>query len=213
MKLIDMAHSPYSARVRLQGYLKGIELELEPPQGLGTEQYKAFNTLGKVPVLDTGELMLPESIVIMDYLEDIHPQPPLRPADPLQRAVMNIFYRYPDVYIQPLLFPLFQQLSANPRDDAVIARDIAALESQLKLLDELLERYGRDNNRSLDLADCALLPIIFYAVVVPRMLNGSDILAEVPLTAAWWQWAGEQEAAARVLQELEQGLLAFSQKG
>ena len=82
MKLIGLPHSPYSARVRMQVYAKGIDLEHAEPEGFRTEGFKRFNVLGKVPVLDTGEVCIPESGVIMDYLEDIHPSPPLRPADP-----------------------------------------------------------------------------------------------------------------------------------
>lgn len=87
MKLIDAARCPYCARVRILLAEKGIEhevvevdlssrpqwlLELNPPKG-------------RVPVLDVG-FVLPESDVIMEYLEDTHPEPPLLPADPVQRA-------------------------------------------------------------------------------------------------------------------------------
>ncbi len=105
MKLINLAHSPYAARVRMLAYAKGIELDLVAPEGLNTPEFKQFNILGKVPVLDTGEQLIPESIVIMDYLEDVFPEPALRPKDPARRALMNIFYRFPDVYIQPVLLP------------------------------------------------------------------------------------------------------------
>ena len=81
MKLINLAHSPYAARVRMAAYAKGIDLELIDPEGLGTPSFKQYNTLGNVPVLDTGELRIPESSVIMDYLEDRFPEPPLRPRN------------------------------------------------------------------------------------------------------------------------------------
>ena len=57
MKLINLAHSPYAARVRILAYAKGLELELVPPAGLSTPEFKQFNILGKVPVLDTGEYL------------------------------------------------------------------------------------------------------------------------------------------------------------
>ena len=87
MKLIDAARCPYCARVRIVLAEKGIEpdvvevdltnrprwlVELNPPKG-------------RVPVLDVG-FVLPESDVIMEYLEDTHPDPSLLPADPVQRA-------------------------------------------------------------------------------------------------------------------------------
>jgi glutathione S-transferase len=84
MKLIDAARCPYCARVRIALTEKGLAyetvevdlsdrpqwlLELNPPKG-------------RVPVLDE----LPESEVIMEYLEDSHPEPALLPADPAERA-------------------------------------------------------------------------------------------------------------------------------
>ncbi len=212
MKLINLAHSPYAARVRMVAYAKGIELDYVAPEGFRTVEFKQFNILGKVPVLDTGEQLIPESIVIMDYLEDTHPEPALRPADAAKRAQMNIFYRFPDVYIQPVLLPLFQQLGANPRDDDLIVEKVAALDAQLQLLDELLERFDRYGHSNLDLADCALAPIMYFAVAVPQMLNGSDVLVNAPKVANWWQWVQQQEPVARVLTEVQEGLASFMGK-
>jgi len=212
MKLINLAHSPYAARVRMVAYAKGIELEYVAPEGFRSEAFKQFNILGKVPVLDTGSRLIPESIVIMDYLEDSFPEPALRPADPEQRALMNIFYRFTDVYIQPVLLPLFRQLGANPRDQDAIAADIEALQGQLQLLDELLERFERYGHSNLDLADCALAPVMYFVVAVPTMLSGIDVLKDVPRVANWWQWVQQQAPAAKALAEIEEGMKVFMQK-
>jgi glutathione S-transferase len=126
---------------------------------------------------------------------------------------MNIFYRFPDVYLQPVLLPLFKQLGINPRDADEVIENIAALDTQLQLLDEMLERFDRYGHASLDLADCALAPIIYFAVSVPRMLDGSDVLANSPRVANWWNWVQQQEPVARVIVEVEEGLLAFMQQG
>ena len=212
MKLIGLPHSPYSARVRMQVYAKRIAVEHAAPEGFGTEEYRRFNVLGKVPVLDTGDRLLPESIVIMDYLEDTHPTPALRPADPAERAVMNVFYRFPDVYLQPVLFPLFQQLTAHPRDEDAVRDHTASLVAQLTALDQLIERFGRESHDHLDLADCALVPIMYYAVRVPALLDGSDVLANAPRVAAWWRWVRSEAPAARVLEEIKTALEAFLQR-
>ena len=211
MKLINLAHSPFAARVRMAAYAKGIELEPVPPEGLRTPQFKRFNVLGKVPVLDTGSQLIPESTVIMDYLEDVHPEPALRPKRPQERAVMNVFYRFPDVYIQPVLRPLFQLLLAEDRDGQSAAESVAALNAQLRLLDELIERFGREDHSRLDLADCALTPFMFYVTYLPPRLGGGDALADAPRLADWWGWAQSQEPAAKVVAEMEEGLRAFMQ--
>ena len=209
MKLFGLPHSPYSARVRMQIYAKDIDVELAAPEGFGTEQFKRFNPLGKVPVLDTGKRLLPESIIIMDYLEDTHPEPALRPSEPGERAVMNLFCRFPDLYLQPVVFPLFQQLTADPRDERSLRTNIAGLEAQLSRLDELIERYERQDHSRLDLADCALVPVVYYAIRVPEILNGAEVLAQCPLVADWWRWVQAQAPAARVLEEMETSLQAF----
>ena len=212
MKLINLAHSPYASRVRIQAYAKGLDLELVDPEGLSTPAFKQFNILGKVPVLDTGEQLIPESIVIMDYLEDVFPEPALRPKDPERRALMNIFYRFPDVYIQPVLLPLFRQLGVEDRDQDEIAEQVAALGDQLVLLDELLQRFDRYGHTNLDLADCALAPIIYYAIAVPQMLGAGDPLANAPRVKGWWDWVQGEEPVARVLEEIGEGLKAFMQR-
>ena len=212
MRLIGLPHSPYSARVRMQVYAKGIELEHAAPEGFRTEQFKRFNPLGKVPVLDIGDRCIPESSVIMDYLEDTHPVPALRPADPAERAGMQVFSRFPDLYIQPVLFPLFLQLLADRRDEDCIRANIAGLAAQLHTLDQLIERFGRATHDRLDLADCSLAPILHYAISVPKLLDGTDVMADAPLVAAWWGWVRSQAPAARVIEEIEAALRAFLQR-
>ncbi|HEU5363670.1 MAG TPA: glutathione S-transferase [Gaiellaceae bacterium] len=84
MRLVDAPRCPYCARVRIALAEKGLEhervevdlrhrpqwlLDLNPPAG-------------RVPVLDG----LPESEVIMELLEELHPDPPLLPSDPHGRA-------------------------------------------------------------------------------------------------------------------------------
>jgi len=87
MRLVDADRCPYCARVRIVLGEKELAyddvqvdlsnrpqwlVELNPPHG-------------RVPVLDDG-FTLPESEVIMAYLEERHPEPPLLPADPAERG-------------------------------------------------------------------------------------------------------------------------------
>jgi glutathione S-transferase len=87
VRLIDAARCPYCARVRLALAEKEFDyetvevdladrpqwlLELNPPSG-------------RVPVLDDG-FALPESEVIMAYLDERYPERPLLPSDPAERA-------------------------------------------------------------------------------------------------------------------------------
>jgi glutathione S-transferase len=82
VKLYDAARCPYCARVRIVLAEKGIEYDtVEIDLRDRPDWIYDLNPSGKVPVLDD-EFVLPESEVIMEYLEEKHPQPPLLPTDP-----------------------------------------------------------------------------------------------------------------------------------
>jgi len=78
MKLYSADLSPYSARVRMQIYANGItDIVFELPEHWGMPQFRERFPIGRIPVLDVDGDMMPESEVIAEYLEEIHPQPSL----------------------------------------------------------------------------------------------------------------------------------------
>lgn len=84
MNLIDAARCPYCARVRIALAEKGIEHDVTQVDLSDRPQWlRELNPPhGRVPVLDG----LPESQVIMELLEELHPEPALLPSDPDGRA-------------------------------------------------------------------------------------------------------------------------------
>jgi glutathione S-transferase len=86
VKLYDAARCPYCARVRIALAEKGLAYEAIPIDlDERPDWIYELNPTGKVPVLDDG-FVVPESAVIMEYLEDAYPETPLLPADPEGRA-------------------------------------------------------------------------------------------------------------------------------
>jgi glutathione S-transferase len=86
VRLVDAARCPYCARVRIALAEKGIEPETIAVDLSDRPSWVYdLNPSGRVPILDDG-FVLPESAVIMEYLEERYPQPPLLPVDPAERA-------------------------------------------------------------------------------------------------------------------------------
>ncbi len=86
MKLYDAARCPYCARVRIALAEKGIAYQpVEIDLSNRPDWIYELNTTGRVPVLDD-TFVLPESAVIMGYLEERYPEPALLPGDPRERA-------------------------------------------------------------------------------------------------------------------------------
>lgn len=97
MRLYDAPRCPYCARVRIVLAEKGIayqptiiDLSDRP------DWIYELNATGRVPVLDDA-FVLPESSVIMGYLEERYPEPALLPTDPSQRARAHLLvFRFSD---------------------------------------------------------------------------------------------------------------------
>lgn len=67
-----------------------------------TEAYRAINPKLKVPAIVHDGVALAESNVINEYLEDRYPEPPLRPADPMERARMRLWTQQLDTGIHAM---------------------------------------------------------------------------------------------------------------
>jgi maleylpyruvate isomerase len=98
MILYDAAISSAAARVRIALALKGITVERIPVEivGEGAENrrpaYLDVNPQGLVPALLTDDgVLLTQSLAIIEYLDEVHTQAPLLPADPATRAWVRAF--------------------------------------------------------------------------------------------------------------------------
>ena len=90
MKLYDAPACPYCARARIALAEKGIDVEtVEIDLRDRPAWVYDLNPTGRVPILDDG-FVLPESAVIMEYLEERHPSPALLPADQVARAAARL---------------------------------------------------------------------------------------------------------------------------
>ena len=91
LTLYDADRCPYCARVRIALAEKDVEYETvvidlsDRPAWLYEK-----NPLGKVPVLEEDAFVLPESVVINEYLEERYPEPPLLPGDAAARAIVRL---------------------------------------------------------------------------------------------------------------------------
>jgi maleylacetoacetate isomerase len=91
MKLYSFFRSSAAYRVRIALGLKGLAWETAPvrlPRGeQRSETYRGVNPQGRVPtlVLDDGAVLI-QSLAIIEYLDETYPEPPLLPADSVQRA-------------------------------------------------------------------------------------------------------------------------------
>lgn len=181
LTLYDADRCPYCARVRIVLAEKGVPydtvvVDLDDRPAWIYEK----NPLGKVPVLEEADFVLPESAVIMEYLEERYPEPPLWPADPAERAAGRLLVERFDRLSRP-----YYALRRGDEDARV------RLDAELTGLDTLLDGRSFLTGSEFGLADAAYLPWILRA----ETMLGVDLDAHPPL-ADWVERTRDRPAVA-----------------
>jgi maleylacetoacetate isomerase len=174
MQLYNYFRSSASYRVRIALALKGLDYEYLPIHLVKNEQFgaafAAVSAARLVPLLKDGDTVLTQSLAIMEYLDERHPQPPLLPRDAAGRARVRSLALDVACEIHPLnnlrvLRYLVRELKVSEEaKDAWyrhwVAGGLEAVERQL---------VGQPATGSFchgdtpTLADCVLVPQIFNA--------------------------------------------------
>jgi glutathione S-transferase len=170
LTLYDAARCPYCARVRIVLAEKGIEYE---PVEIDLTDRPAWiyekNATGRVPVVEEDAWILPESAVIMEYLEERYPEPPLLAADPADRALARLWIFRHDDFTRPYY-------ALRRGEDGAAAR----FEAELGKLDAALAGRPWLGGQEYGLADIAYVPWVLRA----RDMLGVS-LGEFPALSSW----------------------------
>jgi stringent starvation protein A len=170
LTLYDAARCPYCARVRIVLAEKGIEYE---PVEIDLTDRPAWiyekNATGRVPVVEEDAWILPESAVIMEYLEERYPEPPLLAADPADRALARLWIFRHDEFTRPYYALRREEDGAAARFDAELGKLDAALADRPWL-----------GGREYGLAGIAYVPWVLRA----RDMLGVS-LGEFPALSSW----------------------------
>jgi len=174
MKLYTYFRSSASYRVRIALAYKGLAHDaayVNLPKGEHqAEAFRAVNAQALVPALEDGGRIMIQSLAIMEYLDETHPEPPLLPKGALDRAYVRAAAQITACEIHPLnnLRTLkYVKRSYRLDDEGVntwyrhwIAEGFAMLEGYLVRE----RRAGRFSfGDTVTMADCCLVPQVFNA--------------------------------------------------
>jgi RNA polymerase-associated protein len=187
LTLYDAARCPYCARVRIVLAEKAVPYETVDIDLADRPAWiYDLNRTGRVPVLDEDGLVLPESRVLIEYLDERFPEPPLLPADPAARARVRLLLERFDENLGDAYYDLRRERSSSS------ARD--ALEARLDRLANLVAVQPYLSGEEYGLADCAYVPWLFRAEVALAV----DVRAR-PALADWLERVEGRPAIAAEL--------------
>ena len=194
MKLYDFPQSPNCRKVRMYLAEKGLSVPLQRINLLAGEQsspeFLRRNPLGAVPVLELDDgTAIPESLVIIEYFEELYPEPPLLGRDPLTRALVRAWERRCElgVFLQATRrflhsSPFFAaRVEQNPK---VVEEAGQVLRNRLSLINDQLKNHEWVTG-AFSLADMTLLAGIDFAAASQFTLDPA------------WTHLGRWDAAIR----------------
>jgi glutathione S-transferase len=181
LTLYDAARCPYCARVRIVLAEKGVEYE---PIEIDLTDRPAWiyekNSTGRVPVVEEDGWLLPESAVIMEFLDERYPEPPLLAADAADRALARLWIFRHDDFTKPYY-------ALRRGEDGAAA----LLDAELGRLDAALTLRPWLGGMEYGLADIAYVPWVLRA----REMLGVA-LAGFPALSAWLEQLVERPSIA-----------------
>ncbi|HEY8614626.1 glutathione S-transferase family protein [Phenylobacterium sp.] len=166
--LYDHPLSPYAQKVKIALREKGLAFQAVQPGGLGAGgaagDFVEASPRAEVPALVEGEVRVFDSTIILEYLEDAHPEPPLRPASPAERARVRMLEEVMDTHFEAINWGL-SELRWFRRAEGEQARALeAAARRQTEGFYAWLERQlaGRDwfNGDAFGWGDLSVAPYL-----------------------------------------------------
>jgi len=183
--LYDYPDCPYSQKVRVVLAEKDLEFErklVDLRKGeQRTAEFLKLNPYGKVPVLVDDDVVVYDSTIINEYLDEEYPNPPLMPEDSAGRAVTRmledladtLFIPRADIVVAELYKPEAERDNEKLRKyQGEMGRVLARLESQLDGHEYLVGDFS--------IADVAFVPRL---MILPQL--GVEVDARLQNVAAW----------------------------
>jgi glutathione S-transferase len=191
--------SPYAQKVKIALREKGLPFEARMPEGIGAGHAKGefadANPRREVPALIDGDTSIFDSTVILEYIEDKWPEPPLLPEAPAARAHARQIEDVMDTHFEAITWGL-GELHFFKRGDEAVRNVIEARAGQqiagfMTWLDGKLDEVDWFSGHDFGRADLSVIPY----------LNAADGFGYTPVAGsrleAWMARANSRESVSQ----------------
>lgn len=180
LKLYGFATSQYYNKVKLALLEKSLPFEEVLVWAGETDLDRS--PMGKVPYLDTPHGPLCESAVILDYLEQQHPQSPLLPADAYQAAKVREMAVFIDLHLELVARNLYPEaFFGGTVSDAIKEKTALLLEKGVAAFARLARFGPFVAGDTLTLADCSAVTHLPVVAAASKAIYGKDFLSALPM--------------------------------
>ena len=204
LRLYDHPFSPYAQKVKIALREKGQAFEAPLPAGIGAGgaagEFIEANPRAEVPALIDGDVRIFDSTIILEYIEDKWPTPPLLPASPAERARVRMLEEVMDTHFEAINWGL-AELNWFRRAEGELAETLRAnakaqTEGFFAWLEGQLGTRTWFNGDSFGWGDLSVVPYV----------NGSLGVGHPPARdsklSAWLERANARPSVAKTNEEM-----------
>jgi glutathione S-transferase/RNA polymerase-associated protein len=195
--------SPYAQKVKIALREKGVEFDLAPPGGLGAGgaagDFVRANPRAEVPALIDGDVEIFDSTIILEYIEDKWPSPPLLPPTPAARAKVRMIEEVMDTHFEAINWGLGEigwfQRAKGELADKLLANAAAQTQGWYRWLEGRLGYAPWFNGEAFGWGDLSVAPYVGASISMGnRPAEGSPL-------SGWFTRVMERPSVAQTLRE------------
>ncbi|MFJ2989872.1 glutathione S-transferase family protein [Collimonas sp. NPDC087041] len=212
MKLHYSIQSTYSQKALLAFYEKGVDftpVQVSVLDPVASAEYKKTYPLGKIPLLTGDDIFIPESTIIIEYLENEFPVSgtKLIPEDKTVARRVRFKDRVFDLYLNnPIATIFFDSLKPiEKQNPEAVAKAHQTIDVVYGFMEQDLKNNNFASGNEFSMADCAAFAPLFYA----QKLHS---FAHLPNISAYFNRLMQRKSVQRVLAELLPALEKFNSK-
>ncbi|HEX4987078.1 MAG TPA: glutathione S-transferase family protein [Burkholderiales bacterium] len=205
LKLYEHPLSAYAMKVKIALNEKGLDYQAVMPEGMATGsaggEFAQANPRAEVPTLIDGDVKLFDSTVMLEYIEEKWPRPPLLPAEPAARARLRMIEDVMDTQYEACNWGTFEVLRYRRAQGELAQRLVAFGKSRIEALQSWLDRQlgGRQwfNGEAFGWGDLSVIPYLNRSAGYGYLPPGGSGLA------AWFERANQRESVAKVRAQMQ----------
>jgi len=200
--------SPYAQKVKIALAEKDVPFECRLPDFMSGQDaaFAAANPRLEVPALVDGETRVFDSTIILEYIEERWPTPPLLPATPAERARVRMLEELCDTYYEAISWAAMEIHVFKRATGALAERLLARGAQQVAGVNAWLERQLDErawfNGAAFGWGDVAAVPFVHGAAVSGNPPAG-------PRLAAWLERARARRSVAAIFEAAAQSMAGF----